>query len=231
MQVIFQYRESSRLQIHTIKLTLKSNCELYCVNMNKVSKDIWSCDLDVQKGEYRYQFCINQYISIIDPLNKERVMEEGELWSYLNVGDNTYCEDNCVDIIITHILITNQLQNYFDMERMQREIILSFDLKVVLGMLLEAKLGFHQIVVLWYRPDMCLYHISQHTIDIADDERGENVLWLWLDIGNNEEFQIGVWSIKILLDGRYYTSDNFIVYEKITDSRRSINYLKTSYII
>lgn len=172
---------------------------------------IWSIDLNVDSGTYRYKYILDNYIRINDPYADEYISdEEGEVWSVVNIPskDNLNIKGQ---IEFRDYVITNRVWNSFNTVYMKKEIDVNHDKKVAVGIESENISGLHSMTVVWYRPDMLIHHIAEEALYVEEgDLNNAAETWFWIDLDEEDrEYPLGIWRVSIFIDGEYIVEDAF----------------------
>lgn len=210
---IFIYKNIKAINIQEIYIIGSLNgCQHNRDKLHKVG-DKWCIEIDLPEGIYFYKYVINRYIKLNDPMSEKYALDEhNEMWSIVTIRNNK--KSNALlrnNRSILKYMITNRVLPDIEENKTQKNISFKMDRKVCLGMKLKNQAGLQQVTVLWYEPTMHLYHICEHTFDIAGYENGEfQTKWFWLDLnGQGVKCLEGVWIIRVFINGHYEMQDYF----------------------
>lgn len=212
MKHIFTYKQTEYFDIKNMSVIGDFNNWDETVNiMKKNEEGIWWNEVELSSGEHLYKFIINDNIRMNDPIaNLYALNKEGELMSLIIINENDERLYNNEQYTV-HIEKYNMLNQILeeDLQINKKYFNINIDEKVVTKFEFTNVTGVHAITVLWYKPDNTLHSFSENILFTPDGEEDKPItMWFWIEL-NTEFLLMGMWSIKLFVDGEFILEDGF----------------------
>ncbi|KAB3529254.1 hypothetical protein [Alkaliphilus serpentinus] len=180
--------------------------------LQKNEKGVWSTEIDLQPGEYRYKFLINNLIPLNDPLaNLYLPKDDGELASVIIINSegekliNT--EKYTVNIEKYHL--SDEVHE--STPKVHKRIFQQTTKRVVSRFEFTNVTGIHTISLLWFRPNGDFHYSSENILYTSEKEASKpTVMWFWLNL-IGYEVPSGIWTLKLFIDGAFILQDSFTI--------------------
>ncbi|KNY27505.1 hypothetical protein [Pseudobacteroides cellulosolvens] len=234
MKLTLSYKEAKGMDIKKISVIGDfNNWNGSSHLMNKGTDGLWSMELELEPGTYKYRFLIDDRYTLNDPTANLYLPNDWDVLSSVIVID----ENN--ERMVNTSNYTVNIESFVlatDINEMQYEnnIRLFFpmqDEKVVCRLEFTNVTGIHTVSVVWYTPDMNVFEMSENILWTPEgEEQTPNILWFWIDTINNN-LQSGKWTIKLFIDGSYIYEDYFeidmtddVIIEMLKSKERSFEF-------
>lgn len=224
MNLILKYDDNPYLSIEEISVIGSfNNHDAEKGKMSKV-QDGWIYEIELQPGEYRYKFLLNNELQLNDPYNNLLELDENQnIWSIIIINDQGQrlynVHQNSVHIE-EYLLSSTMAEN----DKMKKDYDMSYDKKVVARFHFRNITGLNVITAVWYTPSGKLFQFADNLL-FAENENERVTLWFWIEMRDVlDKIELGTWCLKLFIDGQYILEDLFTI-----DKKNSIR-LKSQYI-
>lgn len=179
--------------------------------MKKNDDGIWSVDVEINYGYYRYKYLIDSLFLLNDPFANMYIPgDNGELYSLLIINENG-------ERIINTEEYNVHIKQYNICDRITEGVCESnkksfnqTDEKIVCRLEFTNVTGIHSTSMLWYKPNNEFYYIIENVLYASDDENNKPIIqWFWIDI--KDGMPPGKWKVKFYIDGAFIFEDYFII--------------------
>jgi len=212
MEILFEYDENEYLPISTISVI--GNFNDYNPQRGKMAKcdNTWKLSYDIEPGEHRYKFLINNNLKLNDPMANIYLPDENEeLWSVIMVNDkNERLYNNTqYTVHIDKYNITSIINDDLNAVNKKNFNIL-LDEKVVTRFDFTNVTGLHTVTTAWYSPRGDLFQTTENNLFKPTEDDKPIRMWFWMDLKNNtQKYPYGIWKIKLFIDGEFILEDQF----------------------
>lgn len=177
------------------------------IPLSWVDDDLWAVELDLNPGEFQYNFLIDGLVEIVDPLaNKYSLADEDKLMSVINIDDNGNWQDFMLKTPVKadELIISKELYG----EEITR--FRTYDEKVVVYLSVEDVYDLHQINFIWYEPHgYIFYETSSILWQPANSSDKKVIVWSWFEIASQIPPLVpGEWAVRVFIDGKE-VAENF----------------------
>jgi hypothetical protein len=183
--------------------------------MEKDEQGLWQTEVELEPGEYKYKYLVNNEIRLNDPsANLYYPDKNGEVTSVLFISSDGSRMINTQKYEI-------KLENYSLFSKVldeapkqsRRLFILPREDRAVTRLEFSIVEGIHTISVLWYEPGQKLYKAMENILwSPAVKDKNPLVYWFWLELIKGKMTQ-GLWTLKLFIDGAFLLEDYFeIIY-------------------
>lgn len=172
----------------------------------------WRAILNVTSEKCIYKLVLNEEIYINDPYANEYIVQDKEVWS-VRYQEGINQESEIEPIEGFDITVSGQMNRAVTAAKSQKIFYAQYEKRVNVGVEFYSVLGVHELVVVWESPQQQVYHIDYKVVEpeIAGERYGM-MIWFKLlldEIGREQ--QKGIWTTKILLDGRLIGFEPFSI--------------------
>jgi len=214
MAFTFYYKNIPYIQIDTITIIGEFNNYDELATPLTYEKGGWYVELDLPRGKHPYKYIINGVLRFNDPnATFYALAEDGEVWSITQVGDNRelIANQHLGTIQLTSHVLTNKKMDFKEEARYKNSFNLNIAAAVVACFEFNNINGIHTISAIWMNPQYHMHHISDHYIDVKeDDENNAADIWFWIDLQERDRiYPLGTWYIKLFVDGEFLIEDRF----------------------
>lgn len=173
---------------------------------------MWQTELLIYEGSYFYRILINEKILINDyGANMYLPDEYSMLWSVINVnGDGQRLYNNeQYNVNVDSCCICNNCNNDVLPKESTKVFHLNND-SIVAGCFAFSEVtGIHTISAIWLNPAGNVVDVTENNLFKEDDNA---IIWLCLDLkSKNMRYINGMWTIKLIIDGKYILEDRFTI--------------------
>ena len=211
MSVRIQYKNQLGIEIETI--CILGSFSGYDAAKGKMHQEgeFWVYEAEFPPGEYYYKFLINEAFLLNDSFANcyaPRRPEEKELWSVLKIGLSG-------ERLYFNAPTTVNVEEYFLSGVMTDEAVVekrffstAIDKKTVARFGFNNIQGIHSVTVLWCDSTRNVREYTEQILCPEPNAQKAVIVWFWLDIKNLEQPE-GIWTMKLLIDGKYILEDKF----------------------
>lgn len=223
MYVSLEYEEQEYLKINTISVIGKFNNydPIKGKMVKENSKWVFKCQLP--PGEHPYKFLINENLKLNDSKANIYMPDDNEeLWSIVMIND----ED---ERLYNNTQYTVHIDKYSICSNIGEDVNLAnkksfntlLDKKVVTRFNFTNITGLHSVTTAWYTPKGELFQTSENSLFASEDVDKPVMIWFWMDLENKKGmYPLGLWSIKLFVDGEFVLEDKFELLEGMAYSSK-----------
>lgn len=225
MEVDFKYQPSKYMDVKSIAVFGSWN-DFDLSNATQMSEinGVWQCKIDINPGEYKYKFIVNNEMKLNDPLaNIYMPDDKEELWSTLIINKDDKRLYNNVQYGV-HVDKYNLNSVIFDDEPKgnQKQFNRSVDKKVVARFEFTQITGLHPITVAWISPDGHIFQYTENNLFTDEKDDKPVRMWFWLDLDKEEIYPKGNWKLKFFIDGEFVFEDDFSLVDNSNYSKTGL---------
>ncbi|SFC07560.1 Glycogen recognition site of AMP-activated protein kinase [Marinospirillum celere] len=222
MSVDIHFNASALGSIQEVSLVLfKSWSEKKTLPM-KLTKQGWKVSLSLPAGEYKYAFIVNGGIRLNDPeANAYAPDDDEKIWSVLLInakGQRLHSNQSYRVHLHDYSLATR-----FDgpgLPGVHKQINLAIDESIVSRFEFTQVEGLHTVTLAWYTPDARLLQWSDHYLVENETSAPIELMFRCQPKTLMQSPLLGIWSLKMFIDGAFVLEDDFKVVDEEVYSRR-----------
>lgn len=211
MLIQLEYPDIWELKLQTIK-AVEKNGTVIAIFAFHTEDNIWYATGDVLGEKCTYKLVLNENIYINDPYADEYVVLDGEVWS-VRYQDGISAENEIERIEGFDIVVSGQMNHAVTAAKRQKIFYAQYEKRVNVGVEFYSVFGVHELAVVWENPQQDIYHIDYKVVEPerAGERYGMLIWFKMLLVEVDREYQKGIWTAKILLDGRLIGFEPFSV--------------------
>lgn len=181
------------------------------LNLIKESNGVWKAALQIDRGQYAYQYLINEELLINDPYaNMYSLNDQEQLVSCLIINEEGKRLVNTVQYEMA--LGEYEISSSMDGQgaNTKRHFNVQEDESICLGISFEKIEGMHTLTVIWISTDNNVYDYITYQLGIDIKEKQK----VWTQMNIDKFTNTGIWQVKCLLDGKLIKEEKFQVVNK-----------------